>query len=158
VSTDQAVQDQTAEEQAMGEDQAPEKQASWDWWLRRWLKSEGFWQGIVIQTVGTLAAALIIALIAIFVGVGYTAAIRHFVIAGLATLILIVGGTLVVLSVTGRLLRKLTTMPILQTNVGFHHMTLIAFCAAAASVLLLGLIFLIDYVLPAIARWTGYTA
>ena len=69
-----------------------------DWWLTRWLKSESFWQGIVIQTLGTLAAATIVALIAIFSGVGYPPAIRYFVIFGF-TIILYVGVT-VILGVT----------------------------------------------------------
>jgi len=54
-----------------------------DTWVTRWLKSESFWQGIVIQTLGTLGAAVIIALVAIFSGVGYTPAIRYFVVFGL---------------------------------------------------------------------------
>ena len=52
-------------------------------WPKRWLKSEAFWHGIVIQTMGTLAAALVIAIIAIMTGVGYTPAIRYFVLTGL---------------------------------------------------------------------------
>jgi hypothetical protein len=40
-------------------------------WLARWLKSEMFWQGIAVQTLGTLGAALIVALLAIFTGIGH---------------------------------------------------------------------------------------
>jgi hypothetical protein len=53
-------------------------------WAFRWAKSEQFWQGIVIQTLGTPAAATIVALAAIFVGVGYPPAVRYFVIYGMS--------------------------------------------------------------------------
>ena len=47
------------------------------------MKSETFWQGVVIQALGTLAAAMIIAIVAIFAGTKYSPAIRYFVIVGI---------------------------------------------------------------------------
>ena len=58
-----------------------------DWWLRRWLGSEAFWQNVAIQTVGTLAAAIIIGIIAVFTGGAYTPAIRYYVLFGLVILV-----------------------------------------------------------------------
>lgn len=37
-------------------------------WVKRWAKSETFWQGVAIQTIGTLIAALIIAIGGIALG------------------------------------------------------------------------------------------
>jgi hypothetical protein len=52
------------------------------WWIR-WLENGAFWESVATQTIGTLIAAGIIALVAIFAGVGYTPAIRYFVAYGL---------------------------------------------------------------------------
>jgi hypothetical protein len=66
----------------VSDDQSAEPQAKQTWWLTRWLKDDKFWEGIAVQTLGTLTAAAIIAIIAIFAGLGYTPAIRYFVIYG----------------------------------------------------------------------------
>jgi hypothetical protein len=57
-------------------------------WLIRWLKDGMFWQGIVVQAVGSLFAALIILIIAVFAGVvSYTPAIQRLVLYIACTLI-----------------------------------------------------------------------
>jgi threonine/homoserine/homoserine lactone efflux protein len=78
-------------------DEAVERQPEQTWWVRRWLKNELFWQGIVVQTLGTLAAAVIIALVAILTGVGYTPAVRYWVLSGLVTLLAIFLGVAIII-------------------------------------------------------------
>jgi hypothetical protein len=77
------------------------------WWAIRWLKSESFWQGIAIQTLSTLIAALVVALVAILAGVGYTAAIRYFVIYGLILLLIFVAYVTALNAISKLLVRTL---------------------------------------------------
>ena len=116
------------------------------------MKSESFWQGIVIQTLGTLAAATIVALIAIFSGVGYPPAIRYFVIFGF-TIILYVGVT-VILGVTFHIR--------INDRVSDRTPRLLRILARLSGVIvgfIMGLI--LSVILPiirfVIASWTGYT-
>lgn len=76
-------------------------------WLARWLKSEMFWQSIAVQTLGTLGAALIVALLTIFTGIGYTPAVRYFVIYGLIILVTVPLLPVGIPSAVIRLLRRM---------------------------------------------------
>jgi hypothetical protein len=125
------------------------------WWLTRWLKSEAFWQGIAVQTLGTLAAAIIIALVAILLGIGYTPAVRYFVLSGLVILV----GLLLVIAITAggfRLLGRLLSTQVFKRHpfwIGLLFTTLalvgIVFVWVAATVT-------VASIQTAIARWTGY--
>jgi hypothetical protein len=73
----------------VSKNQIVQEEARQSWWISRWATNETFWQGIVIQTTGTLAAAAILAIVAIVSGVGYTPAIRYFVVYGLYLVLLL---------------------------------------------------------------------
>ena len=78
----------TASHWTMGDDtHMSETQPEPRLWAVRWMKSEEFWHGIAIQTLGTLIAAVIVALVAIFIGVGYDPSVRYYVIYGLIVLL-----------------------------------------------------------------------
>jgi hypothetical protein len=109
-----------------------------------------------IQTVGTVAAGLIIALVAIFAGVGYTSAIRYFVILGL--LMVTSFATFLWLGV---LLAKWTTKKISA------HLTGLELSRDLLFPLSLGCVITTAWALSALtatylrddsARWTGYIA
>lgn len=123
-------------------------------WLQRWLKSDEFWQGIAIQTIGTLAAALILALVAIFTGVGYTAAIRFYVMASILFILGLFG--------TGALsdfaIRRLRPKPkLIPIDPDIQWLVRVAVLILAIAAIWGGFGLLLSYLTPAIARWTGYT-
>ena len=115
----------------------------------RWLKSESFWQGIAIQTLGTLIAALVVALVAILAGVGYTAAIRYFVVVGLILLIAFIAYVAALDVISKLLVRKLQNFHFRVAAVRIIYLLL--------AILVIGIFRLIGPQLEAaLASWTGY--
>jgi hypothetical protein len=67
-------------------------------WPARWAKQETFWEGVAIQTVGTILAALLIAIFLSVVGLGdYSAALRFYTSAAIVGLFAI--GSLIAVAV-----------------------------------------------------------
>lgn len=137
-------------------------------------EDEFLWQGIVVQTVGTLLAATIIALVARLVGVGgYTPAVRHFVICGL--IVLMLGVLYAILTALWiRLTRNWTktlaeligrrTLGRIDPEIGGTYsrtvmtslrvLPLIAWLLATIFLIIIGLR---EPIRSDVARWTGYT-
>ena len=117
-------------------------------WPVQWVRSEFFWQGVAIQTVGTLIAALFAAMVAILTGVGnYTAALRYYVVSALIVILLVGVGGLI----------GATTIFTVGREPHSVRRTL-RLLGIAVLVFSIGLVsgFFNDEILDAIARWTGY--
>jgi hypothetical protein len=137
-------------------DDAVEQQVEKIWWLRRWLKNEMFWQGIVVQTLGTLAAAVIIAIVAIIVGVGYTPAIRYYVIYGLAILFIILGAIFTIVSSFQWITIILSPKKYVGPMRPWVQLIFTIIEIVFTLVIFYFLILLIPAIQPLIAHWTGY--
>lgn len=129
-------------------------------WLRRWYRSETFWQGIAVQTIGTLIAASIIALVAIFVGIGYTPAVRYYVILGLLALVYIM--VLIVVGVIAglELEEYLLTRQIVRRHPSLDKLLTRLFNVSPIIVAIIVLATTGPFVLAIrddVARWTGYS-
>jgi hypothetical protein len=117
------------EEQPDAQDVARRRPRRTTGWVGQWLRSEEFWQGITIQTVGTILAAIILAFVAVMTGVGYTPAIRYYVILGIITLILIymtLSSIVVVIQLASEIiLRKRRAAPLMARAV-WIYLTILA--------------------------------
>jgi hypothetical protein len=116
-------------------------------WPLRWAKSEEFWQGIATQTIGSLFAALIILIVAVFAGVGYTPAIRFYVVYSICLLVILV---LTVALITALLVVS-DTMEFMQHS---RIATLIA--DAIYGILAILAVTIAIVIRSIIASWTGY--
>jgi hypothetical protein len=137
--------------------QAVQRKPKQSWWVRRWLKDETFWQGIVVQTMGTLTAAVIIALVAIFIRIGDTSAVRYFVIYGSVILLTVL---IVLIVIPVLLIRFIDKM----TKTGFYKRApfwigLLMFLLSLLLIIssLYGAISVVLTLQPVISDWTGYT-
>jgi hypothetical protein len=127
------------------------------WWLARWVRSETFWQGIAAQTLGTLAAAVILAMVAIFIGIGYTPAVRYFVIFGLVILFAILLEIALAVFIVRFSEKAVSKTRLYQRHPFSTGLLFSPFAVVALFLTWNGAIFLIAFIRPAIARWTGYS-
>ena len=127
-------------------------------WWRKWLKSEPFWQSVISQTVGTLFAAIILALVAVFSGIGYTPAIRYFVAYGLVILgavtVFILGYIELIQDTRGYIISRRDKRWFWFFSISRVVMNNIVFPIIAG---IGAYLFLTRQISPIIARWAGYT-
>jgi hypothetical protein len=111
---------------------------------------------VATQSLGTLIAAVMVALVAIFVGFGYTPAIRYYVVLGIATLFGIFAGLVFTISA----FRAMTSRMRPDSPFSRHPFSFGLLYVLATLVAIIGFwigdLLLMMKIQSYVASWTGY--